>query len=50
MALQLDSLVTDLMFQASAWQIPGISLGNVALDDAGDKITGISNDFATFTH
>jgi hypothetical protein len=39
-----------LMFQASALQIPGITLGNVALDDARDKITGISNDFATFTH
>ena len=39
-----------LMFQASALQIPGINLANVALDDARDKITGISNDFATFTH
>jgi len=39
-----------LTFGASALRIPGISLGNVALDDAGDKITGISNDFVTFTH
>jgi hypothetical protein len=39
-----------LTFGASALQIPGITLGNVALDDARDKITGISNDFATFTH
>ena len=39
-----------LTFGASALQIPGISLGNVALDDARDKITGMSNDFVTFTH
>ena len=39
-----------LTFEASALQIPGINLGNVELDDARDKITGISNDFVTFTH
>jgi hypothetical protein len=38
-----------LMFQASALQIPGINLGNFALDEARDKLTGISNDFVTFT-
>jgi len=39
-----------LNFQASALQIPGISLTSVALDDAKEKITGIANDFVTFTH
>jgi hypothetical protein len=39
-----------LTFEASALQIPGIDLGNVKLDDARDKITGIANDFVTFTH
>jgi hypothetical protein len=39
-----------LTFEASALQIPGIDLGNVKLDDARDKISGIANDFVIFTH
>ena len=42
--------VGTLTFEASALQIPGIDLGNVKLDDARDKISGIANDFVTFTH
>ena len=41
----------DADVQASALQIPGINLGNVALDDARDKITAHRrSDVVTFTH
>ena len=36
--------------QTSALQIPGISLTNVRLDDARDKITALSSDEITFTN
>ena len=36
--------------QTSALQIPGISLTNVRLDDARDKITALSTDEITFTN
>jgi hypothetical protein len=39
-----------LTFEASAMQIPGISVGNFKIDDVRDKITAISNDVVTFTH
>ena len=37
-------------FVASALQIPGIDLGNVAFDDAKNLITGLSSDQVAFTH
>ena len=36
--------------QTSALQIPGISLTNVRLDEARDKITALSSDQITFTN
>jgi hypothetical protein len=48
--LSPDPLPTGtLTFQAGALLIPGIDLGNLKLDDAKDKITGIGQDAVTFT-
>jgi hypothetical protein len=39
-----------MRLQASALQIPGVSLTNVSFDDARDKITGLSSDEIIFTN
>jgi len=48
--LSPDPLPTGtLTFEASALLIPGIDLGNFAVDDVKDNIAGIAQDDATFT-
>jgi hypothetical protein len=50
-ALSPDPLPAGtLTFEASGLQIPGVDLGNFELDDARDKITGISNSAVDFAH